>query len=385
MKKKWQKRLLEFLSLDTTNPPGRNYKKAIAMLAPWCREAGFLVEKVKIPEKIASGRINLLAHRRNPQGKRLLVYSHIDVVPAEEDWHPFVPKIVGGRIFARGVADMKGSLIAFLQSAEEVVGKKLPWDLTLLITTDEETNQKKQIEYLLGRIDRVKKAVFLDLDSTFGYVSIGGLGHIDVKITVFGKSVHSGISHLGVNAVEDSISLLVALERLKRKVEKRFSQIPVNPKLGIAKMQAKLNIDMIKGGLKVNIVPDRCEIEVDRRLIPEEKIEEAKEEIEKALAPLKEKVNFKLDFVHAMRGYGKVSPAAKKMAKIMRQVLGRGDLFGVMGSGDLLGLAEDFSWEMVGVGVGRDKESNIHGRRENARIEDIDLLIKILTRFLLSS
>lgn len=383
MEKKWRKRLLKFVSLDTTNPPGRNYKKAVEMLAHWCREAGFVVERIKIPEKIAKDRFNLLCHRRNTDAKRLLVYSHIDVVPAEEDWQPFQPKIVGGKIFGRGVADMKGSLIAFLAAAEKVKEQKLPWDLTLMITTDEETNQRKQIEYLLQeKIDRVKNAVLLDLDSTFGYVSVGGLGHISVKITILGKSVHSGISHLGVNAVEKSILVLNALMKLKKKVERRVSQIPVNPQLKIKKMQARLNIDVIKGGLKVNIVPNRCEIEVDRRLIPEEKIEEAKKEIEEALLPLKKEVNFKLDFVHAMKGYGKISPAAKKMAKIFQKTIGKGKLYGVMGSGDLLAMAEDFSWELVGVGVARDKESNIHGRKENAYLADIETLTKILTHFL---
>jgi len=171
---------------------------------------------------------------------------------------------------------------------------------------------------------------------------------------------------------------------LKKQVESRFSQIPVNPDLGIKTMQAKLNIDLIKGGTKVNIVPDKCEIELDRRLIPEESVEEAKEEIRQTLEPLKDQVDFDLEFVHSMSGYGQVSPAAEKMAQIMKEVIGQGELYGVMGSGDLLAMAADYDWQFVGLGVARDKVSNIHGRDENARLEDIDAISEILHRFLVS-
>ncbi len=386
MSKKWLGRLLELVALDTTNPPGKNYRQAMALLKPWCREAGLKTELVEIPEKIAKDRVNLLAHRRHPGKPRLLVYSHIDVVPADEDWQPFKPRVEKDKIFGRGVADMKGSLIAFLAAAEQVKDQKLPWDLTLMITTDEETNQKAQVEYLLDRkIDQVKGAVFLDIDSTFGYVSIGGLGHIAVKITVHGKAVHSGISHTGVNAIEKAVPILNALMKLKEKVEARFSQIPVNPELGIEKMQAKLNIDVIAGGKKVNIVPDRCQIEVDRRLIPEESVGQAQEEIRQALEPLKDQVDFDLEFVHSMAGYGQVSPAARKLAQIMKQVTGQGELYGVMGSGDLLAMAADYDWQFAGLGVIRDKESNAHGRLENVYLEDLDVVTKILKRFLLQA
>jgi len=384
MTQKWLKRLLELVALDTTNPPGRNYRRAMEMLAPWCQEAGLEVELVEIPEKIAKDRVNLLAHRRNPGKPRLLVYSHIDVVPADKDWQPFKPRVVEGKIYGRGVADMKGSLIAFLAAVEAVKNQKLPWDLTLMITTDEETNQRAQVEYLLNqKIDQVKDAVFLFLDSTFGYITVGGLGHLSIKITVHGKSVHSGIAHTGVNAIEKAVPILNALMELKKKVKSRFSQIPVNPDLGIKTMQAKLNVDVIKGGTKVNIVPDRCEIEIDRRLIPEESVEEAQKEIRQVLEPLKNQINFDLEFVHSMAGYGQISPAAEKMAQIMKEVIGQGELYGVMGSGDLLAMAADYDWQFVGLGVARDKVSNIHGRNENARLEDIEAVTKVLRRFLL--
>jgi len=162
MTQKWLKRLLELVALDTTNPPGRNYRQAMEMLAPWCQEVGLEVDWVQIPEKIAENRVNLLAHRRNSDKPRLLVYSHIDVVPADDDWQPFKPRIVDGKIYGRGVADMKGSLIAFLAAAEAVKDQELPWDLTLMITTDEETNQKNNLNISWKkRLIELKEPLFL--------------------------------------------------------------------------------------------------------------------------------------------------------------------------------------------------------------------------------
>jgi succinyl-diaminopimelate desuccinylase len=230
---KWIKRLMKFIAIDTTNPPGRNYREAVDFLSPLCRRAGFGIQRVSIPKRIDGGRTNLLAHRRSPRKPRLLVYSHVDVVPADGDWKPFEPRIRNGRLYGRGTADMKGCIMAFLAASRAVRDREWAWDTTLMVTTDEETNQFEQLEYLFEKkLDRVRGATFLDLDSAFGYVSIGGLGHMSVRITVSGKSVHSGISHTGTNAVEKAVPVLNALRKLKKKVESRLSRIPTHPPKG---------------------------------------------------------------------------------------------------------------------------------------------------------
>jgi succinyl-diaminopimelate desuccinylase len=379
----WLTHLIDFLSINTSNPPGRNYGKAIKFLAPLCLKAGLEIETVRIPKEIIPGRTNLLAHRRSPGKPRLLAYSHIDVVPADEGWKPFEPRIKEGRIFGRGVADMKGCIIAFLAAAHAVKDQPWSWDATLMVTTDEETNQKAQLEYLMReRIDGLRGATLLDLDSAFGYVSIGGLGHVAADVTTHGVSVHSGISHTGINAIEKATAILNALMELKKKVESRFSKVPTNPEIGIKTMQSKLNINVIEGGLKRNIVPDGCRIEIDRRLVPEETIEDARRELEETLAPLKKDIDFTLEFIHATPGYGAVSESAEKMGRCLEKVTGSGKLYAIMGSGDLLATVAEHGWQVVGCGVGRERESNFHGRDENARIEDIKAMSKAIELFL---
>jgi succinyl-diaminopimelate desuccinylase len=376
---------MKLIAIDTTNPPGINYREAVDFLAPLCRRAGYTVQRVNIPKRIDGGRLNLLAHRRSRRKPRLLVYSHVDVVPADDDWKPFEPRIRNGRMVGRGTADMKGCIMAFLAASRAVKEREWAWDTTLMVTTDEETNQFEQLEYLFEKkLDGVQGATFLDLDSAFGYVSIGGLGHMSVRITVRGRSVHSGISHTGVNAVERAVPVLQALQELKKRVESRFSGIPTHPATGIRRMQAKLNINMIHGGLKVNIVPDTCVIEVDRRLIPEENLRDARKELLSTLKPLGREVDLKIDIVHEMPGYGKVSEAALRLAECHREVMGSGDLFGTMGSGDMLTMAHRYNWQIAGCGVGREGESNLHGRDENMRLKDFERMKSILELFLVT-
>ncbi len=140
----------ELISIDTTVPPGSNYEKAIDYIIPLFRDVGFISQKVKIPESEAegrSGRFALVAHRRNPGKARLIFYGHIDVVPAE-GWPAFQPKIENGRIYGRGAADMKGGIVALLLGLEKVTKKELNYDVSVIITTDEEHSQAGQLRYL---------------------------------------------------------------------------------------------------------------------------------------------------------------------------------------------------------------------------------------------
>src|SRR4030042_1485328 len=183
---------------------------------------------------------------------------------------------------------MKGSIIALLIAMESLKGKRLNYDVSVMITTDEEFSQANQLQYLKQYLQPVYGAYFFNLDSSFGYVSIANLGALQLGIKVRGKSVHSALSHLGENAVEKANLLVMALLDLKYKVEQRKSNIPVHPNTGLKFMEAKLNINMIKGGLKVNIVPDECTISVDRRLIPEENIEDVEKELVQTLSSVAE-------------------------------------------------------------------------------------------------
>lgn len=378
----WMKVLEDLIRIDTSVPPGNNYEKVVDYLEPLFQQAGCQTQKIYIPKEHAEGlegRVNLLAHRRNPGKPRLIFYSHIDVVPAE-GWDAFNPRTENGKLYGRGAADMKGSVAGLLLALNIIKDKMAQYDLSAMVTTDEETTQTTQIEYLDKLLEPLKDAYFFDLDAEFGHVNIAGLGAIHLEIKVKGKSVHSGLAHLGINAVEDAILLENALMRLKKKVTARKSKIKANPETKLKFLESRLNINMIKGGLKVNILPDECLISVDRRLIPEENLEAAETEIMNTLNSIRG-VTWEVVSIQKMPTTVCDDPIVDKLAAIIKKVTGRTGKYGIMGSGDFAINCKKWGAKNFGIGVIR-PDCNIHGKDEFVYLKDVEDLGEIIAQFI---
>ncbi|OGO36855.1 MAG: hypothetical protein A2147_03845 [Chloroflexi bacterium RBG_16_57_8] len=372
------------ISIDTSAPPGDNYGETMECLAPLFRHAGFQTETVVIPPEHAegqTGRVNLVCHRRSQGKPRLIFYGHVDVVPAA-GWDAFSPRFADGKIYGRGAADMKGGIVALLGGLDTVRGASLRYDVSVVVTTDEEVSQASQLHYLAHFLAPVNGANVFSLDNSFGYVSIAGLGALHMVIKVKGKSVHSALSHLGENAIEKAVPLLQALLDLKSRVVKRESRVGAHPDTGLSRMQARLNINVINGGLKVNIVPDQCLISIDRRLIPEEDIAGAEREILDCLSSVPGvdwgvESSFKIPTVPPCE-----DAIVDELSAVIQKVTGTTGKFGEMGSGDLSHIVtSEWKGKEFGLGVIR-PECNIHGNTEFVYLRDIEALAEIIAEFL---
>ena len=377
--------LKNLVSLDTSVPPGNNYAETVNYLEPLFRQVGFQTRKIGIPPAFAAGRegrVALLCHRQDDSKPRLLFYGHIDVVPAL-GWDAFKPRIENGKMYGRGAADMKGSIPALLLALDRFKDQPLKYNTSVMITTDEEISQADQLRYLRQFLEPVKGAYFFDLDSNFGYVAIANLGLVQLDILVKGKSVHSGLSNLGENAVEKASLLLDALMKLKHKVSRRKSKVLTHPDTGIKNMVARLNLNMIQGGLKVNIIPDQCKISIDRRLIPEENVAEARKEILDVLSLVPD-VKWEIASEFIIPTVPPLDdPIIDKLEDILHQVIGVRGKYGEMGSGDLSNIVgNEWGGKQFGMGVIR-TECNIHGNDEFVYLKDIEDLAEIIYRFLL--
>ncbi len=376
--------LSDFIRIDTSVPPGNNYDRAVAYLEPFFRQVGCETQVITIPPEHAeglTGRVNLIAHHRAGGKPRLIFYGHIDVVPAE-GWPAFQPEVRDGKLYGRGAADMKGGIVALLGGLEAVKNKPLKYDISIAVTTDEEVSQASQLRYLARFLEPVKGADVFSLDSNFGYVAIAGLGALHFDIRVKGKSVHSGLSHLGVNAVENAVPLLNALLELKKKVTRRQSRIATHADTGLARMVPRLNINKINGGLKVNIVPDSCVIAVDRRTIPEEDLADAEKELLDCLRSVRA-VDWEVEKTFRIPA-GPVcdGPIIDELAAIIKQVTGSTGKYGEMGSGDLSHIvANHWQGREFGLGVIR-PSCNIHGQNEFVYVKDMEALGEIIARFI---
>ena len=379
--------LKDLISIDTSvSPeldPSPNYARTIDYLEPMFRELGFQTQRVLIPPEHADGkggRLNLLAHRRNQGQQRLILYTHIDVVPAQ-GWDAFTPRVEDGKIYGRGAADMKGGIAALLLGLEMAKEQSWIFDTSVMVTTDEEITQGSQIRYLRQFLEPTPGAYFFSLDTSFGYVQIAALGAIQMDVKVKGRSVHSGMSHLGENAVEQAGPVLNTLLELKKKVTQRRSKVPVHPGTGLKVMEPRLNINMIRGGLKVNIVPDECVISVDRRLIPEENVAAAEKELMQALSSVKG-VQWEIASISRIDTVPPLhDPITGRLSDILKEVTGHTGLYGEMGSGDFGPIvALEWGAKLFGLGTIR-ADCGIHGKNEFVYQRDIEDLALVISRF----
>ena len=376
--------LSRLIEIDTSGADAKGCREAMAFLAPRFGAAGLEPVRVEIPSESADGRegrMALVCHRRRQGKDRLLIYTHIDVVPAE-GWDAFKARRADGRVFGRGTADMKGAVAALLEALRRVRDLPLAYDLSVLVTMDEETNQSAQLEYLTSILDPGPAPHVLSMDASFGYVSIANLGLLQLDVAVHGESVHSGLAHLGRNAVEDANRLIGALLLLKERVVQRHSQLRTHPDTGLEVMEPRLNVNRVEGGLARNIVPDSCVFTVDRRLLPSEDVNEARAEMIQSLHSVPS-VDWSIRREFVIPPVPPCDdPEADVLARILRDVTGSSGLYGDMISGDLPGVATRlWGGKVFGLGVIR-PEAHIHGIDECVIERDMEQLVEVLVRYL---
>jgi len=261
------------IQIPTENPPG-NEKNAFTFLKPILSKIGFQVRTYISPK----GRSNIIAERRWGKGGRRLIFNgHLDVVPAGDalrwKYPPFQGKLVKGRIYGRGASDMKGGVASFIHAISMIDRSKVRFDrgnLILHLVSDEESHGHQGMGFLAQK-GLIKGDAVIVGEPTGLDLVIAQKGALWFRVSTFGKSAHGSRPEQGINAIEMMMHLI-----------DRLNAIPLvkeHPLLG----KPTINIGKIQGGTKINVVPDRCEIEVDRRLLPDEKKEEVLSEIKEAI------------------------------------------------------------------------------------------------------
>ena len=393
------KLLGQIINVDNSNPPGCNYDVLVDEIAPWFEAAGFDTERVIIPPALVrtiplpldGDRVNLVATRR--AGKPpLTIYAHMDTVPVEEAWNsdPFSAELRDGRIYGRGVADMKGTIASLITALEVMHALKLEpvWDLIACICTDEEIGVYPGIWHL-AKEGYVHAPVLCLEGSQDPVLRLGSNGSVDVTITVTGISAHSGANYNGINAIEESVPILNELLVLKREVESRRSALPLAPAPNAPDhLRPMFNIDIIHAGVKSNIMPATCTIVVNRRFIPEERYEDVEREMREAVARGQAQGHAKavnVSFMQAYPAYYQSAdhPLAHKLVAALKRVQGYSDAdfvrTGSGGSTDMANVAQTLGTDQIAtVGLGRMGESRAHGANENVRLTDALAHIKEL-------
>jgi succinyl-diaminopimelate desuccinylase len=260
-------RLLERLvAIDTQNPPGRETEAAV-LLASELEAIGFATEI----RALADGRANVIGRIDNGEGPCFAFNSHMDTVPVGGGWtsEPFRLTERDGRLFARGACDAKGSIVAMVEAGRLLASERGSWrgTLVLMFVADEETNGG-------GSRALAKQEPRPDLivvgEPTNNAVYAAHKGCLRPLIRAKGKAAHSGRPELGVNAILAASHLVSLFDARDRELRTQS-----HPLVG----HASLSVTRIAGGIADNVVPENCELVLDRRLLPGETLDAALDEL----------------------------------------------------------------------------------------------------------
>lgn len=214
------------------------------------------------------GRPNLIAQwpgQERPGARSLMLSAHMDTVTVEGmTVEPFKVAVRDGRAYGRGTCDTKGSMAAFL-TALAIAREEgtLPTDKLYFVATVGEEGGCMGAEALMNTGFRADAAIVGE--ATGCRVVNSHKGPLWLTVETHGRSCHASMPDHGVNAVEVMSRVVQFVhgpwqERLRR---------TGHPLLGHSTMA----VTTIAGGIKINIIPESCRVEIDGRFIPGEPME----------------------------------------------------------------------------------------------------------------
>ena len=303
--------LRSLIQINTSNPPG-NEEAAVQFIEGWLKKEG-IASQIFSP---APKRGNLMARLKGKKsGEPIVLLGHIDVVPADESgWteHPFKGVVRDGYLYGRGTVDMKADVAAQIMAFATLKREGITpeQDIILLVTGDEETGGRLGVGYMLEKVDELSDAAFV-LSEGGSIIEGEGVLHAQVsvaekKICQFIIKAHGTGGHGSMPHSDNANDKIVrAANRLiahawpirRNKIATRYlsgilegkkfkgftfstlagalrkkefhSFIESNPFYN-ALLRNTVALTILKGGVKVNVIPPESEASFDSRILPEE-------------------------------------------------------------------------------------------------------------------
>ncbi len=269
--------LVRLVEIDSINPAltsgGGGEGQIAAYVADTFRQLGLETHT----QAIAADRFNVIGLRRgHGSGRSLMWNAHLDTVGVEGMPDPFAAGVREGRLYGRGAYDMKGGLAAMITAAKALLDAAiaLGGDLMLAAVADEEF--KSQGTEQLVRAYRTDAAIVTE--PTDLAVCTAHRGFVWYRIETLGRAAHGSRYSEGIDANMHMGRVLRRLERLNQQL---LSQ-PAHPLAG----NPSLHAARIQGGTELSVYAARCTLEIERRTVPGEVIEEATAQLKTILEDL---------------------------------------------------------------------------------------------------
>ncbi len=267
--------LAELVRIDSRSPgrlgdprsDGAPTEEALArFLSAHLEQLGMTVEL----QWLEPGRPHLVARSPQIPGAPTLAFeAHLDTVGVEGmTIPPFTPELRGGRLYGRGACDTKGPMAAMLVALEKLLhdtqhatrnAGRSPLNLLFIGCCAEETGCEG-VKHL--KINGLRPDAVIVGEPTENRPVIGHKAHLWFELSVRGKAAHGSHPEAGDNAIYRMADVIASLRRFAGTRLLEASHPGFTP--------ATLSVGTIRGGTKVNIVPDSCAVLVDVRLLPQQ-------------------------------------------------------------------------------------------------------------------
>jgi acetylornithine deacetylase/succinyl-diaminopimelate desuccinylase-like protein len=259
----WLRRLVQIPSVTPEQAGPRagaaGEKRLGDQVAEWFAQLGGEVHR----HDVLPDRSNVYGIWRGRGERWAAVDVHMDTVGVEQMRdEPFDGRIEQGRVYGRGAVDTKASLAVALALLEAMQrsGQSPAFNLLIAATVDEEvgaTGAPAFAQWLRARdlvLDQLVVAEPTQCTPVHGHKGV-----VRLIFEITGKAAHSSQPHLGKNAVVSGAHLVLAFEEENHRLR---TEAPPSP-LG----SPFLTPTVIHGGVGINVVPDACQVSIDRRVV----------------------------------------------------------------------------------------------------------------------
>lgn len=290
--------------IPSENPPG-DTRALVAfvrrVLADTLPEAAVSVHRAAAPID------NVVAVLRGrTTGRRLVFNGHLDTYPAGDPsrwtYPPFSGKRIGGRIYGRGAADMKGGIACSLAAMRALAENRDLWcgELILALAGDEESMGVLGSQHLLDSVEAARGDAMICGDVGSPRVPrFGEKGMIWIDVHATGVPAHGAHVHRGVNAIDRLCAAMAALASLRGhpvatpprvdaaiEAARAVSEPLGGDGEGRVLRQVSVNFGRIEGGVATNLVADSASLAADLRIPVGVGVAELESKIEELLGPL---------------------------------------------------------------------------------------------------
>ncbi|MBO5928269.1 MAG: M20/M25/M40 family metallo-hydrolase [Clostridia bacterium] len=242
--------------IETPSDSKESIDEMVTVIENFALSQGYKTERIPFSK---AGDFLLVKSNCHLEKRPVMLMAHMDTVHKKGAFGEEIVKIDGNTMVGPGVIDCKGGIATAFYVLELLQGLNVP--VKLLLTSDEEVggiySGQKGFDIM---VKEAKESVaVLNLESgSPKQVTVSRKGILKMVMETSGVSGHAGNAYFdGANAIKEAAHAIIEIEEMSKKDGITF------------------NCGVISGGTVANVIPDKCEVEIDIRVVSLEDVDRA--------------------------------------------------------------------------------------------------------------